>query len=60
MKKWFGFTQDGAVIYLGEYEDIEDVDDTPRGSACIWLWDEVSLKHHLKVAESELKQGELK
>lgn len=41
--RWFGFTQDGKVIYVGTHATIDEADNTPLGYGCTWLWRESDL-----------------
>lgn len=44
MKKWFGFTQGGVVVPLGEHETIDEADTKETGGAhCTWIWNEESI-----------------
>lgn len=53
--KWYGFTQDGTIIALGEHETIDDADATEEGGACIWIWNESSMQELLTNIQDVLK-----
>lgn len=44
MTRWFGFTQQGYIIALGEHENFDDADATEDGRNCIWIWDEKNMR----------------
>jgi len=56
MKRWFGFTQGGCIVFLGEHDSIEGAD-TPEtgGATCTWIWDEEALRLLKSEIEEELK-----
>lgn len=43
LQGWYGFTQDGALSYLGLHRSIDEADDSLNGASCIWIWSDEAL-----------------
>lgn len=55
MRKWFGFSQEGTVVSLGEHEDFDGADNTEEGQLCSWIWSEEALREFINQAQEALK-----
>jgi hypothetical protein len=42
--KWYALNWDGAMIYLGEFETIEDVDSATGWENLVWIVSETDAK----------------
>lgn len=52
MTRWYGVHNNGDLVYLGEFEEIDDADATPLGAECAWLFaEETAYDWHAQLTE---------